>query len=443
MAKHTQQAAQRDLAQRIGSWSHDFSASTQRSARIEASIRDFVGCVIAGTRRPELRHALWLAHGGGVPVWGLEDSFDAAGAALVTGTAGSLLQLHDFYGPGASHPSSPVIAAAWSALQSCGSASRHSFVGAVAAGYEAANRIAGAGMPGQLLAGSTPTAMSGTIGAAVAAALIDGLDAAGVGRAVSNAALLIPVAPLAAMRSHGALVPLHAGLAARAGYEAALLARDADAGEKVLEGDENGPGLIKLLGGDPGRIKPQHWSGDTLEDLGWKFFPACIASHVALEALLRLGPIDAQSIQRVVVQQPARGLDMLIDTGPDEGELFDRLMSLRWVLARALEDGAYEYPAAIAARASTAALAAKIHIRHEASLDKVSPQTLCANIEVQTSEGMQRIDYRRPATGDPDDGGPRGWTSTLDRLALNRKFVALSDGCAQVPQLLQALGLSG
>jgi len=433
---------QRELAQRIGLWSHQFSPSPARLARIKASIRDFVGCVIAGTHRSELRSALWLAHGGGVPVWGLADSFDAAGAALVAGTAGSLLQLHDFYGPGASHPSSPVIAAAWSALNSCAANSAYSFVHAVAAGYEAANRISDACMPGQILAGSTPTAMSGTFGAAVAAALLHGLDAAGVARSVSNAALLLPAAPIAAMRAHGALVPLHAGLAARAGYEASVLARDADAGAGVLEGDESGPGLIALLGGDAGRIQPEQWSGDTIDSIGWKFFPACFGSHVALEAVLRMGRIDPGSIQRVIVKQPARLLNMVVESGPDEGDLYDRLMSLRWVLARALEQTAYEYPAAIAASEATAALAAKIDIVHESLLDASLPHTLCARIEVQTSVGVRSIDYRRPANADPDSPGPHGWSVRLDETMLGKKFDALSDGYGSTSQVLLAMGIT-
>ncbi len=442
MAKRKQAAAPGDLAQRIGVWSQQFSPSPQQSARIGASIRDFVGCVIAGTRRSELRSAMWLAHGGGVPVWGLADSFDAAGAALVAGTAGSLLQLNDFYGPGSSHPSSPVIAAAWSAMHSRGADSVHSFVNAVAAGYEAANRIADACMPGQILAGSTPTALSGTFGAAVAAALIGGLDAQGVGRAVSAAALLAPAAPIAAMRAHGALVPLHSGLAARAGYEASILARDADAGAGVLEGDHNGPGVIALLGGDAASIRPEHWNGATIDAVGWKFFPACFGTQVAIEAVLRMGRIDPASIRRVVVKRQSGLLDSVFESGPDEGGLYDRLMSLRWVVARALEQNAYEYPAAIDATADTAALAAKIDIVHDRRLDAELPHRLCARIEVQTTAGARTIEYQRPAMGDPDTAGPRGWSVALDEDQLRKKFDTLSEGYSSTLQVLLAMGVA-
>jgi 2-methylcitrate dehydratase PrpD len=418
VAQRRRAAAAGDLAQRIGKWSRQASLSPERLARIRASIQDFVGCVVAGTRRAELRPALWLAHGGGVPVWGLADSFDAAGAALVAGTAGSLLQLHDFYGPGGSHPSAPVIAAAWSALHSLGAGPTASFVPAVAAGYEVANRMADACMPGQILAGSTPTATSGAFGAAVAAALIGGLDAAGVGRAVCNAALLLSAAPIAAMRAHGSLVPLHAGLAARAGYEAALLARDADAGTQVLEGDRHGPGLISLLGGDARRIEPDAWNGETIDAVGWKFIPACFGSHVALEAVLRMEQIDPACIQRVVVRQSARLLDVVVESGPVAGD-----------------------PEAVDAAAATTALAAKIEIEHDPLLDASLPHTLCACIEVHTRTGVRRIDYRRPSKGDPESPGPRGWSVTLDPTSLLRKFEALVEGNVSTPEILAAMGI--
>ena len=442
MPTPTVAASRGDLAQRIGAWSRHTAPSPERLARIRASIRDFVGCVSAGTRQLELGPALRLAHRGHVPVWGLEDSFDAAGAALVTGTAGSLLQLHDFYGPGGSHPSSPVIAAAWSALHTRATDSTTSFAQAVAVGYEVANRVADACMPGQILAGSTPTATSGAFGAAVAAALIDGLDAAGIGRAVCNAALLLSVAPIAAMRAHGSLVPLHAGLAARAGYEAALLARDAHAGSHVLEGDAHGPGLISLLGGDACRIDPDAWNGETIDAVGWKFIPACFGSHVALEAVLRMDRIDPAEIQRVVVKQSSRLLDMVVESGPGAGDLYDRLMSIRWVLARALETHAYAYPEAVAAAAATTALAAKIEIEHDPLLDAALPDTLCASIVVHTRTGVRRIDYRRPANGDPQSAGPCGWSVTLDEARLRGKFAALVVGCPSTPEIFAAMGVS-
>lgn len=413
-----------DLAQRIGAWAARFEPSDPRIARIKASIRDFVGCVAAGTRQPELRSAMALAPRGAVPVWGTTDSFDPAGAALVSGTAGALLQLHDVYPPGSSHPSAPIIAAAWSTLQSRGTVSSTEFVHAVAAGYEVANRLSKACVPAQLMAGSSPTGTAGSLGAAVAAAKLQGLDAAGIGRAVCNAALLLPATPFAAMRAHGALVPLHSGLAARCGYEAAVLARAGDAGHRVLEGDREGPGLLGLLRCDPAAIEPELWDGATIDAVAWKFFPACLATHVALEAALSLGRVDVSRIDRVVLCRPGGPLEGMVANGPGDGCLYDRLMSIRWVVARALQLGRCDYPDAIENAPDTLELAKKIELRDEAPPSPGAAPGDWVAIEIYASGKMaERLDYTRQARRTAESPGPPcGSSSDLDETALRNKF---------------------
>jgi 2-methylcitrate dehydratase PrpD len=294
-------------------------------------------------------------------------------------------------------------------------------------------------MPAQLLAGSVPTGTAGALGAAVAAALIRGLGPAGIGRAVSIAALLLPATPFAAMRSHGALVPLHGGLAARAGYEAASLARDAGAGQRVLEGDARGPGLIALLGGTAAAIEPERWAGESLDAIGWKFFPACLATHPAIEAALRLERIAPADIARVEIERPAGPLDSMVANGPADGGLYDRLMSLRWVVARALELGRYDYPQAIIDRRSTMDLAQKIELVQKPAADSALPST---SVRVHARDGSTRaIVYHRSGVRDPENRGPRGFTRVLDELALRRKYDDLIAGTAVPAPQLRALGI--
>ncbi|HEY6455442.1 MAG TPA: MmgE/PrpD family protein [Steroidobacteraceae bacterium] len=415
-----------DLAQRIARWASDFQPSQRQVERIRASIRDFFGCVVAGVTQEELGPALRICASGSVSVWGLAETFDAPGAALVTGTAGSLWQLHDIYLPAGLHPSSPVISAAWASWNNARRPSR-SFVQAVAAGYEACNRIGLACWPAQAIGGSSSTATAGAIGASVAAGLISGLNADGIARAISNAALLLPAAPTACMRAHGALVPLHGGLAARAATEAALLAQDTGSGRRVLEGDDVTPGLITFLRGDVGAITPESWNGDTLNRIGWKFFPACFGCHTALEAVLRILPTNVHGIARIVVRVPER-LFWLIEPGIGKESLYDRLMSLRWVIARALERRAFGWTDAIANSASTHLLAEKVDVVHEATLDDLPDNVMSADIELHMNEGVSRIQYRRPLYGEPYESGPRGWTSDLDDDALTQKFTILTKG---------------
>jgi 2-methylcitrate dehydratase PrpD len=297
-------------------------------------------------------------------------------------------------------------------------------------------------MPAQLLAGSSPTGTAGAIGAAVAAALIRDLGAAGIARAVGNAALLLPATPFAAMRSHGTLVPLHPGLAARAGYEAASLARDAGAGKRVLEGDGRGPGLIQLLGGSPTAIAPERWGGETLEDIGWKFFPACLATHPAIEAVLRLERVAPTDIARVRIRQGGGALACMVAHGPTAGDLYDRLMSLRWVVARALELGRYDYPEAIVDRPATLDLAQKIELVLDPVVDSADAAANRMIVEIHIRDGRTHaIEYSRSAIREPEHRGPRGFTRLLDELALRRKFDDLMAGTRLPEAQLRTLSI--
>ncbi len=429
----------RDLAERVGCWATDFSPTAPQLARIRASVRDFMGCVVAGTRRSELRPALWLAHGGTVPVWGLPDSFDPAGAALVCGTAGSLLQLHDIYVPAGMHPSSTVIPAAWSALHGAGARRRDIFVRAVAAGYESANRFALACSPGQGLAGSSATATGGAIGAAVAAALIAGLNARAIGFAIANAALLMQAAPTAAMRAHGTLAPLHSGLAARAGYEAATLARAGGAGRHILEGDPSGSGLMGLLRGQPQSLQPEAWHGETIDDVCWKYFPACFFSLVAIEAALQIPLANRDHIGRVSLRLPNRML-ALVGHGPRGAELYDRLMSVRWGVACALLHGSHDMDRAIEPDNETLALAQRIEVVHAPELDRLLPDTLSADLSVYSGHEHVQLAYRRNATrGPPKTDLPTGSSFVLDDTRLRDKFSVLTRAAPAVADDLAKL----
>ncbi len=434
-----------DLAERIGLWAANFAPSAAQLARIRASIRDFMGCVVAGTRRSELRPALWLAHGGAVPVWGLSDSFDPAGAALVSGTAGALLQLHDVYVPAGLHPSSTVIPAAWSALHGAGARRREVFVLAVAAGYESANRFAVACAPGQAHAGSSATATGGAIGAAVAAALVAGLDARGIGDAIANAAMLMQAGPTAGMRAHGSLAPLHSGLAARAGYEAASLARAGNAGRHILEGDATGPGLMQFLRGQLHSLQPEEWHGQTIDEVCWKYFPACFFSLAAIEAALQIPLVNRDHIGRVSLRLPNRML-ALVGHGPRGPELYDRLMSLRWGVACALLHGCYDIDHALETNKDTLALAQRIQVVHAPELDRLLPDTLSADLSVYSEQEHLQLAYRRSATLDPPRAGfPTGSSFVLDDARLREKFnvltraaPAVADAVADVLAMLLA-----
>jgi 2-methylcitrate dehydratase PrpD len=133
--------------------------------------------------------------------------------------------------------------------------------------------------------------------------------------------------------------PLHAGLAASHGIEAAQLARaDFTASEVMLEAQY---GFLSLfgLGTDLDRAEtitvPVHGLGE--HKLSIKKYPACFNTHRTIDAVLDCGPIDVDEIERIHVTVQAAGLEPLIHHRPTTG--LEAKFSLEYTAAAALLDG--------------------------------------------------------------------------------------------------------
>jgi 2-methylcitrate dehydratase PrpD len=425
-----------DLAERVGRWAAGFRADSRRAAAMRLLVRDFAACVVAGSQLPELAPALQLSRPGTVKVWGRDEGFDAPSAALVCGTAGALLQLHDLYLPALLHPSCTVIAAAVAACPAR-TVDAGRFIDAVGAGYEVCNRI-GAACSGQAATGSVATATAGAFGAAVAASLVRGADAAHVARAVSLVPLLMPVTPVAAVRGHAELVSLHGGLAARAAIEAAELAVESGRALRVLEGDARTTGFLTMLCGRAVVLEPERWDGTTIDAVVGKRIPACFGAYAPLEAVLLTALPPLAGIRTVRIGLGARLLP-IVELGPVSGQLYDRLMSVRWVVARALERKRLGHRD-LDAHAETLQLAARIEVHHEPALDALAPTLLAAEVEVEPAAApatVQRVSWRRSLT---EPGSANCGTLLLTQPgAWHEKYRELTAGASDPGVSLDAL----
>ena len=402
----------------------------ERRTRALWCVRDFLGCVLGGASRPELAPALMLAAPGPVAVPGQARRFDPAGAALVFGASGALLQLHDLYPSGSYHPCLGVVSAAW-AVWDQDSQPVAALLDAVVAGYEVANRLGDVLAMAQIGRGFTPTATVGALGGTVAAARLLGLDHAGIARALGNATLTCPATPFQALSDHGSAVPLHGGLAARGAVQAALLAQAGwSAGDHALEGLGAYPGWLRAMGGDVDALAPETWDGATLDGVAWKLFPACGAAHMAIEAALRLPPLDPAAIAAVDIRLP--GASMLLGgRGPRGPELYDSIMSTRWSVCSALADHAYGPETVLRFdRPDPArdALIARTTVRHDPDLDAPGDGGLrTARLVVRMQDGAIHDElHTRHMTGDSTAAPTRGSMGAIDETALTAKFHALA-----------------
>lgn len=422
-----------DLGTRMAHWLLTIrpdQVSPARMHRVRILLLDFLGCVLGASRLPEARTVTPLVRPGNYRVPGHEQTMDLPSACMTWGLTGALLQWHDGYGRGGNHPSSSVLPVLLAQSQEWGALLMPALVG-----YEIANRLAHVTHPAQTLAGSAPTSSMGAIGAAAALCRWQNLDAACTARALGLAGFWAPIAAFEGLRARGSAVPLHSGLAARAGYEAVEMARAGfDASETLLEG-RDGPGLLAFLGGIESSIatlEPEAWRGDTLDQVYLKPFPGCRHVHPAVEAALGLRtrcaglPADWLSIEIETY-----GLAASFGALPrPQAELYDCLMSLPWCVALALLEGepTAESVSSDRARTDLWSIASRITVRTHAGHDAAYPAELGATLTIRKRDGTafsESAVLRYASSGtrySPE--GPFG--PVLDEQGCITKFVALT-----------------
>jgi 2-methylcitrate dehydratase PrpD len=387
------------LSRRLARWLLELEASQvshSRLHRVRIVLLDFLACVYGAAHLPETRTAQALGKTGPFQVPGQTQTMDLGSACIAWGMTGALLQWHDGYGRGGNHPSSsilPVLLAQsqdWPAL-----------LMPVLVGYETANRLATLTHPGQTLAGSAPTSSMGAVGAAAALCRWQELDEITTARALGIAGFAAPVAAFEGLRARGSAVPLHSGLAARAGLEAVQLAQAGyEASEHLFEG-HGGAGLLNFLGVGAdavAAIDPSSWRGETFDQVYLKPFPGCRHVHPAVEAALGLRsqlPADPDRWRRIEITS----YDLAVSFGAiprPQAELYDCLMSLPWCVALALLQGAPDVAAVSQGRdrADLWSLCQRISVGPDSAHQAAYPAKLGATLTVVDDQGQV---YRQSA----------------------------------------------
>lgn len=212
-------------------------------------VLDVIGNVLAATAladstEPHTAILRVVTQRGGRPeaeVLGSGTMLPASSAALVNGTLAHALDFDDTHLPSVLHPSSSVVPAALATAQARG-ASGMRLLAAVAIGNEICVRLGVAGYSASMRnsvffeKGFHATSICGTVGAAAAASVIYGLDAAQTASALGIAASM-GAGLIEANRTGGSVKRIHCGWAAHAGIEAAAFAAEGITGPPtVLEG---------------------------------------------------------------------------------------------------------------------------------------------------------------------------------------------------------------
>jgi len=228
------------------------------------------------------------AHAVGVP-----EPLPAELAALVNGTLAHSLDYDDTHLPSVLHPSASIVPACLAAAEAADADGRR-VVAAIAVGLEICVRL---GMAGYDRAsrnnvyfdrGQHATSICGTVGSAAAAAVLLGLDAAGVTNAIGLAASMAS-GVIEANRTGGTVKRIHCGWAAHSGICAArLAARGITGPPTVLEGRF---GFFRaFLDGNYDAAAIEAGLGERWEvpNIFFKPYPANHFTHAGIDAALAL-----------------------------------------------------------------------------------------------------------------------------------------------------------
>lgn len=275
------------------------------------AIIDTVGCMIAGASDETTIGVSILAQStdGVCTVFGQGQTRSAGDAALINGTSAHALDFDDACTTALGHASA-VLVPALIALAEAEDLSGAAVTDAFVVGIEVQDRLGRIFNPEHYAAGWHSTSTLCALGAAAGCARLLGLDAKGILGAISNCYSMVG----GSKKQIGSpMKPIHAGLAARAGVEAALLARAGIAGDdEPLSGAW---GMLRQFGANPDAARVDAAMADLQMGkalfagvLQKKRFPCCAATHKSLDGVMELisqAGVDAGSVALIETWVPA------------------------------------------------------------------------------------------------------------------------------------------
>jgi 2-methylcitrate dehydratase PrpD len=369
---------------------------------------DTVGVILAGV--PEdasriVRDVLAVEGAGASVVFGTSMMASPSNAALANGTAAHALDFDDMCFVSLAHPSAPLVPACVAAAESAGAPGR-SALDAYIVGFEIEARLGRVMNPRHYARGWHCTSTLGSIGAAAACSRLIGLDAT-----AATHALAIAASEASGLKENfGTMVkPLHAGLAARNGVLAALLAsRGMTASAKAIDGPQ---GFVRAMDGGDGAF------ADAIADLGsrWeivdtgitvKLYPSCAGTHPALDAILDLRRdhrFTGEDVDRIDVDVDSITPTILIYPRPASG--LEGKFSLPFCAAAAVVHGRVgidTFDADGISDPAVAALMPRVAMRVDPSLDGAGPPLTEARIAITLRDGRVLRQAAHGARGYPE-----------------------------------------
>lgn len=304
-------------------------------------------------------------------------------AAFLNATAGSFLEMDEGMRP-TGHPAMQLVPAAIAVAESAGSSGRE-LLTAVLAGYELTSRLFRAF---KLRYPTHPHGHLGAVGAALATALLDGIDPVAAARVAATS----PVLSLWDACFEGATARnTWMGQAAQSGVRAPQL---------VKAGFVGSAGSLELAFGElvGSLVEPDAMVAELdYGELGirrnyFKVHSACALNHAAIDATLRLALPAPERITRIVVDTV--GNNMKIARQAKANSLSTRF-SLPYAVAAVVITGR-AIPDSFAFRPEVAALAGRVEVRVADDLEAQWPEASPARVTAFWDDDSATVEVLNP-----------------------------------------------
>lgn len=371
-------------------------------------VLDTIGAMVAGSRLPENRKlaelAVRMSGTGEATIIGHAQKAGPMLASLANGTSGVALEMDEGNRLGGGHAAIHVVPPALAVAEQVGATGRQ-FLESVIVAYEVTSRV-GTGTTVRPEVHSHGT--WGTIGAAVAAARLLGLDPTETSEAISIAASMSPANTWTPCLEGATVRNLYPGRSAMQGIMAANLV---ECGFTSLD---DGPadiyGSILGNGFDPGAVMEGLDPGGPLriQQNYFKLHACCLYNHHALDGMqhiLQRGKFDAGDVAKIDVVAPPLATIM---TDPAPPNMLAAKFSLPYALAAAVTHRTTDVTAFYADKLTddeTLALARKVDVSADSDMDLRRYDYPAARVTVSLNDGRtlsesvvaHHGDHRNPA----------------------------------------------
>lgn len=418
--------------------SADFTrfCTTLQGANLPAKVReqvrylllDHLAVVLGGSALPSSEVTYRILEGmnaynsNGVTIFGRHQRAEASWAALVNGVAAHGLEMDDVENRSSLHPGVVVFPASLALAEQLGS-TPEDFYAAVVAGYEVTLRVGAALNPASAYdRGFHPTAVCGTLGAAMASARLMRLSAEQTNMALGIAGSMA-AGSMAYLQNGAWTKRLHPGWASHSGIVAARLAASGFTGpDAILEGRY---GFLSAYSSksDPILLLRGSVEHFALMDVSLKPYACCRYMHGPIDCLLairREHAPDPEHITRVAcgVLTGGRGLVAVpIVQKQQPKNVVDGQFSMPFGAAIALvtgQAGLSVFTDEWLQHADIQALMRKVECYSSSDLDDYYPDEWRASASVRMDDGREFHANIRYPLGDPHN--PLSWEQLEQRF---------------------------